>query len=107
MSVGNQMGWAAGNGHKKPGLGAGSLDYYNNKFHNEFLKKAQSRVGQQYNDMTWLKRKNDLKHFKSEKTNKKLRQIDNKNFKIFVRLSTVKPIVPQVVRMRAPSQPDI
>ena len=74
-SMGNKMSnWANGAGHrKKPGVGAGSIDYFNNKFHEDFLKKAHSRVGTHYNDTNWMHRKTNLYHFKSEKTQKHLR----------------------------------
>lgn len=96
--------WANTTKKTKPGVGTGSLDYYNNKFHNDFLRNVKSRVSMQYHDKNWVKRKNDLTHFKSGKDQVKLRQIDNKNFQFFIRLSQVRPHVPQVVKKsRQPS----
>ena len=66
----NSKNWGGGAIRKKPGAGSASIDYYQDKFHTDFLKKAQSRVGHQYNDMNWLKRKTDLTHFKGGKVNK-------------------------------------
>ena len=41
IMAGNPQSWGSVKGFRqKPGVGSGSLDYYNNKFHEEFLKKA-------------------------------------------------------------------
>ena len=81
-----------------PGVGGASIQYFDDRFHKEMLRDVKSRVGTQFNDMAWRKRKGDLIHFKKEKDVHNLRQIDKKNLQMFIRLSSVQPSVPVVVK---------
>ena len=40
---------------KAPGVGGGSLAYEADKFHKDMLRGVKSRIGTQFNDLTWLK----------------------------------------------------
>ena len=51
---------------KAPGVGRASLEFYDDKFHKDMLRSVKSRVGTQFNDISWLKHKQDLTHFKKE-----------------------------------------
>ena len=62
-----------------PGVGGASLQFFDDRFHKEMLRDVKSRVGTQFNDVAWQKRKGDLTHFKKEKGIQNLRQIDKKN----------------------------
>ena len=53
--------------------------------------------------MSWLKYKTHLDHKTDNAYQQKLRQIDAKNLKLFIRLSSVQPKVPIVVRRNGPS----
>ena len=82
----------------KPGSGAETLKYFDERHHNEFISKAKSSLSRDFNDKTWQKHKAHIE-YKSEMRNKrKERQIDAKNLKFFIRLSSVQPNVPIVVR---------
>lgn len=83
---------------KAPGVGGGSLAYEADKFHKDMLRGVKSRIGTQFNDLTWLKQRNNLNHFKKEHGVHDLRQIDKKNLQMFIRLSAVQPSVPVVVK---------
>jgi len=53
------------------------------------LRDVKSRVGNQFNDISWHKHKSDLSQFKKEHGMHELRQIDKKNLQMFIRLSSV------------------
>jgi hypothetical protein len=72
-----------------PGVGGASIQYFDNKFHKDMLNNVKSRVGSQFNDLSWSKHKSDLNSFKSTSGLNELRQIDKKNLKMFIRLSSV------------------
>ena len=81
-----------------PGVGGASIQYQNDRFHQEMLRDVKSRVGTQFNDLRWRKHRSDLNHFKKEQGVNSLRQIDKKNLQMFIRLSSVQPSVPVVVK---------
>ena len=81
-----------------PGVGGASIQYQNDKFHLDMLANVKSRVGTQFNDPAWRKHRSDLNHFKKEQGVTNLRQIDKKNLQMFIRLSSVQPSVPVVVK---------
>ena len=82
----------------KPGSGAETLKYFDQRHHDEFISKAKSSLSRDFNDKTWQKHKAHIEN-KSEMRNKrKEKQIDAKNLKFFIRLSSVQPNVPIVVR---------
>ena len=62
------------------------------------IRTAKSRLGSQFNDKNIEHRKNELKNFKKEQGLEELRNIDKSNLKMFVRLSSVQPSVPMVVK---------
>jgi len=62
------------------------------------LRSAKSRLSTQFNDQNILRRRDELKLFKREHGLEELRQIDKNNLKMFVRLSSVQPSVPMVVK---------
>ena len=80
------------------GVGAGSLKHFQDKFHKDMLRTAKSRISSQFNDKNILHRKNELKKFKHDHGIEELRNIDKSNLKMFVRLSSVQPSVPMVVK---------
>ena len=55
------------------GVGGASIQYFDDRFHREMLRDVKSRVGTQFNDLNWRKRKGDLTHFKKEKDVQNLR----------------------------------
>ena len=55
------------------GVGGASIQYFDDRFHREMLRDVKSRVGTQFNDLNWSKRKSDLTHFKKEKDVQNLR----------------------------------
>ena len=62
------------------------------------LRTAKSRLSTQFNDQNLARRRDELKFFKREQGLEELRQIDKSNLKMFVRLSSVQPSVPMVVK---------
>ena len=81
-----------------PGVGGSSIQFFDDRFHKEMLRDVKSRVGIQFNDTAWQKRKTNLDHFKRDHGVSNLRQIDKKNLQMFIRLSSVQPSVPVVVK---------
>ena len=90
-----------------PGVGGSSIQFFDDRFHKEMLRDVKSRVGTQFNDTTWQKRKSNLSHFKRDQGLSNLRQIDKKNLQMFLRLSSVQPSVPVVVKRSVQQQIDI
>ena len=56
-----------------PGVGGASLQFFDDRFHKEMLRDVKSRVGSQFHDDAWRKRKGNLSHFKKEKDVSNLR----------------------------------
>ena len=54
----------------KPGSGAETLKYFNDKYHNDVVSKAKSSLSKEFNDNTWQKHKAHIEH-KSEMRNKR------------------------------------
>jgi len=81
-----------------PGVGSASVKFFDEKHHKQILRDVKSRVGSQFNDASTAKRRMDLAHFKRDQGLEKLRQIDKKNLKLFIRLAHVQPSVPVVVK---------
>ena len=44
----------------KPASGAESLKYFDRKFHNEFIRNAQSSLNKEFNDKAWIKHKSHI-----------------------------------------------
>ena len=75
------------------------------------MKDVKSRVGSVINDVSWRKHRDDLHQFKREHQNSiasgqynkgtSNRHIDKKNLDLFVRLSSVQPHVPVVVKRKS------
>ena len=84
--------------HSCHGVGAASLKHFQERFHKDMIRTAKSRLGSQFNDKNIEHRKNELKNFKKEQGLEELRNIDKSNLKMFVRLSSVQPSVPMVVK---------
>ena len=42
---------------KGASVGRASLDFYDDKFHKDMLRQVKSRVGTQFNDISWLRHK--------------------------------------------------
>merc|ERR1711871_254849 len=81
-----------------PGVGTASIQYFDDKFHKKMISDAKSRLTTQFRDDSWGKHRSDLAHFKKDTGKRALRQIDKKNLQVFVRLSSVQPSVPVVVK---------
>ena len=81
-----------------PGVGTASIAYFDDRFHKNMIKDAKSRVATQFRDDSWIRHRSDLSHFKKDHGKRALRQIDKKNLQMFVRLSSVQPSVPVVVK---------
>ena len=92
---------------RAPGVGGASLQFEADKFHKDMLRGVKSRVGTQFNDLSWLKHRKDLNHFKKEHGVHDLRQIDKKNLQMFIRLSAVQPSVPVVVKRNIVQQVEL
>lgn len=92
---------------KGPGVGSASLQFYDAKFHHDMLKTAKSRVGGQFHDRNHFKRRQDLSYFKKDHGTHALKQIDKKNLQMFIRLSSVQPSVPVVVKRSTVQQVEL
>lgn len=84
----------------KPSTGSAQLAFFDDKFHKKAIKNARSTLKTQINDTSWIQRKIDLRvHRRDRET--QLKAIDAKNLRMFVRLSQITPVVPQVVKFQA------
>ena len=86
----------------KPSNGSAQLAFFDDRFHKRAIKNARSTLKTQINDTSWLQRKIDLRLHKRDRETQ-LKAIDAKNLRMFVRLSQITPVVPQVIKFQTSS----
>ena len=86
-------------GRQKAASGGATLRYYDRKFHKKFIRNAKSSLERQFNDQTsHLKLKQSIEGTLQTEMRQKESEINEKNLKLLVKLSTVKPKVPMVIK---------
>jgi len=78
--------------------GAASLQYFDKLFHKRFVNESESRVRKQLHDTRFHKHKMNMEKHLVGKQMRRLKDIDEDNHKIYLKLSSVEAQVPRVVK---------